>query len=118
MVILIQHLRTSCVGVWVNDRVEIITNDYGNRTTPSYIAFSDERLVGDPAKNRGAMNPQNTYVTVIIAFPILFFISDDFQVSSMLSDSLAASLMILRFNPISSTSPSKSTTSQVGPTSM
>ncbi|RDX86255.1 Heat shock 70 kDa protein, partial [Mucuna pruriens] len=51
----------SCVGVWQNDRVEIIPNDQGNRTTPSYVAFTDtERLIGDAAKNQVAMNPQNT----------------------------------------------------------
>ncbi|CAD5169861.1 unnamed protein product [Musa acuminata subsp. malaccensis] len=51
----------SCVGVWMNDRVEIIPNDQGNRTTPSYVAFTDtERLVGDAAKNQVAMNPNNT----------------------------------------------------------
>ena len=51
----------SCVGVWKNGRVEIIPNDQGNRTTPSYVAFTDtERLVGDAAKNQAAMNPQNT----------------------------------------------------------
>lgn len=50
-----------CVGVWQNDRVEIIPNDQGNRTTPSYVAFTDtERLIGDAAKNQVAMNPQNT----------------------------------------------------------
>lgn len=51
----------SCVGVWQNDRVEIITNDQGNRTTPSYVAFNDnERLIGDSAKNQASMNPTNT----------------------------------------------------------
>jgi len=51
----------SCVGVWQNDRVEIIANDQGNRTTPSYVGFTDsERLIGDAAKNQVAMNPTNT----------------------------------------------------------
>ncbi|XP_026387453.1 probable mediator of RNA polymerase II transcription subunit 37e [Papaver somniferum] len=51
----------SCVAVWQNDRVEIIANDQGNRTTPSYVAFTDtERPVGDAAKNQAAMNPINT----------------------------------------------------------
>jgi len=57
----------SCVGVWQNDRVEIIANDQGNRTTPSYVSFSDtERLIGDAAKNQVAMNPHNTYVSFLL----------------------------------------------------
>ncbi|KAK6825075.1 hypothetical protein PG987_012569 [Apiospora arundinis] len=51
----------SCVGVFRDDRIEIIANDQGNRTTPSFVAFTDtERLIGDAAKNQVAMNPQNT----------------------------------------------------------
>ena len=51
----------SCVGVWQNNRVEIIANDQGNRTTPSYVAFtSEERIIGDAAKNQVAMNCENT----------------------------------------------------------
>ncbi|VVT45228.1 uncharacterized protein SAPINGB_P000680 [Magnusiomyces paraingens] len=51
----------SCVAHFTNDRVEIIANDQGNRTTPSFVAFTDtERLIGDAAKNQAAMNPENT----------------------------------------------------------
>ena len=51
----------SCVAVWQNERVEIIVNDQGNRTTPSYVAFTPmERLVGDAAKNQVARNPTNS----------------------------------------------------------
>ena len=61
----------SCVGVWQHDRVEIIANDQGNRTTPSYVGFTDsERLIGDAAKNQVAMNPINT----VFGTDFLFFL--------------------------------------------
>jgi len=51
----------SCVGVWQNDKVEIVANDQGLNTTPSYVAFTEEeRLIGDAAKNQVARNPTNT----------------------------------------------------------
>ena len=51
----------SCVGWWKDNRCEIIANDQGNRTTPSYVSFNDvERIVGDGAKNQSSMNPENT----------------------------------------------------------
>ncbi len=53
----------SCVAVWLDQHqiVEIIHNDQGNRTTPSFIAFNNEqRLIGDAAKNQSATNPENT----------------------------------------------------------
>ena len=51
----------SCVGIWQNDHVEIIANDQGNRTTPSFVSFTDdERLIGDAAKNMASSNPINT----------------------------------------------------------
>ena len=51
----------SCVGIWKNGQCEIIANDQGMRTTPSYVAFTDsERLIGNAAKNQASQNPENT----------------------------------------------------------
>ncbi|CAH1423799.1 unnamed protein product [Lactuca virosa] len=51
----------SCVAVWKHDRIEILPNNQGNRTTPSCVAFVDAaRLIGDGAKNHAAINPANT----------------------------------------------------------
>jgi len=74
----------SCVGVWQHDRVEIIANDHGNRTTPSYVAFTDtERLTGDAAKNQVARNPTNTVFGTMVSSSLLptlhiFFLSAAF----------------------------------------
>ena len=76
----------SCVGVWQHDRVEIIANDQGNRTTPSYVAFTDtERLIGDAAKNQVAMNPINTVFGEYSCPKTYFFADEDIYFAKVLS---------------------------------
>jgi L1 cell adhesion molecule like protein len=69
-----------CVGVWKNGRIEIIPNEHGNRTTPSYVSFTDkEILIGEVAKNQVATNPYNT---VFAAHRLISsnFYDSDFQI--------------------------------------
>ncbi|OWM69556.1 hypothetical protein CDL15_Pgr014017 [Punica granatum] len=85
----------SCVGVWQHDRVEIIPNDQGNRTTPSYVAFTDtERLIGDAAKNQVAMNPRNTTIkNAVVTVPAYF---NDSQRQATKDAGAIAGLNVLR----------------------
>ena len=55
----------SCVGIFKNGRVEIIPNEFGNRITPSFVAFTDEeRLVGEAAKNQALLDPKRSIYVV------------------------------------------------------
>ena len=55
----------SCVGIFKYGRVEIIPNEFGNRITPSYVAWSDEeKLVGEAAKNQAHINPARSVYVV------------------------------------------------------
>jgi L1 cell adhesion molecule like protein len=68
----------SCVAVWhsQNNRAEIIHNEQGNRTTPSFVAFTDaQRLIGDAAKIQAASNPTNTvFGDISFSLPACFHI--------------------------------------------
>ncbi|CAD8095796.1 unnamed protein product [Paramecium primaurelia] len=56
----------SRVGVIINDQFQLIANEYGNKFTPSYVAFTDnERLIGEEALNQQTKNPTNTIFNVI-----------------------------------------------------
>ena len=71
----------SCVGWWKDNRCEIIANDQGNRTTPSYVGFTDkERLIGEGAKNQSSANPENT------VFDAKRLIGRNFSESTLQSD--------------------------------
>lgn len=71
----------SCVGWWKDNRCEIIANDQGNRTTPSYVSFTDtERLIGDGAKSQASKNPENTI------FEVKRLIGRNFEDSSVQGD--------------------------------
>ncbi|KAJ3683966.1 hypothetical protein LUZ61_013130 [Rhynchospora tenuis] len=80
----------SCVGVWVDDHVEIISDEQGSRTMPSCVAFTDnERLVGDTARQQSLMNPTNTI------FSIKHLIGRNYSELSTGSDLKSSSLMIV-----------------------
>eukprot|EP01083_Nonionella_stella_P129183 391801_1 len=81
----------SCVGTWKNNGVEIISNDMGERTTPSYVSFSDtERLIGSAAKNQAARNAENT------VFDAKRLIGRKYQDSSVQSDAKHFPFKIVR----------------------
>jgi hypothetical protein len=61
----------SCVAIYEGRSVEIIANEQGSFTTPSFVSFSDkERLIGEAAKNQAAMNPKNTVFDVKYVYPL------------------------------------------------
>ncbi|CAI7751549.1 unnamed protein product [Closterium sp. NIES-54] len=87
----------NCVGVWQHDRVEIIANDQSNRTTPSFVAFTDtERLIGDAAKNQIALNPTN----IVFASLAPRATADSVTRSSWLTRDAAAHLAVRNHLPL------------------
>jgi heat shock protein 1/8 len=55
----------SCVAVWRNGEAEVLTNSEGDRTTASWVSFTDDqRIVGDSAKRQAAMNPERTLFNI------------------------------------------------------
>src|ERR1700722_2744075 len=115
---LILPLR-SCVGVWRNNRVEIIVNDQGNRTTPSYLSFSDvgRSVVGEAAKNRAAVNPQNTAVSISSQSGMRAHRAANVLAFIMSNASSVANSMIWMSNPILGTSLSPCSTRRESRTS-
>jgi heat shock 70kDa protein 1/2/6/8 len=75
----------SCVANYEGTNVEIIANEQGSFTTPSFVSFTDdERLIGEAAKNQAAMNPENTvfdvkYVSRILTVRLLTFMQAPYR---------------------------------------
>uniref|UniRef100_M1AGQ5 Heat shock protein hsp70 n=1 Tax=Solanum tuberosum TaxID=4113 RepID=M1AGQ5_SOLTU len=78
----------SCVGIWQDDHVEIIANDQGNRTTPSFVAFTDtERLIGDSAMNQAGENATNTVFSKLSPINLNFYDNAVVTVPAYFNDS-------------------------------
>ena len=76
----------SCMAVWQNERVEIIVNDQGKRTTPSYVAFTPmEHLIGDAAKNQFPRNPTNSIFGNILILKLFFSLTNIYNLASSCS---------------------------------
>ena len=65
----------SCVATYEGTNVEIIANEQGSFTTPSFVSFTEnERLIGEAAKNQAAMNPANTVFDVKYGSPTIYYL--------------------------------------------